>query len=46
MGWFEENPVALVVLIIVTVEVWSLVKSRVRSLVSRRQTTKTHNDSQ
>ena len=37
MGFFEENPAVIIVLIIVTVEVWSLVKRLVRSLISKSQ---------
>jgi hypothetical protein len=38
MGWFEENPIALIVLIIATVEVWTLVKRRVAQVVRGRRT--------
>ena len=33
MGWFEENPIALIGLIIVTVEAWAQVKRCVAQVV-------------
>jgi hypothetical protein len=36
MGFFETNPLALIVVIIVTVEGWSIVKNAIRSLVAWR----------
>jgi hypothetical protein len=38
MGWFEENPIALIVLIIVTVEVWAQAKRRVARVIRQRWT--------
>jgi hypothetical protein len=35
MGLFESNPLVLVVLVIVTVEAWSLVKRLAASLAAR-----------
>ena len=37
MGWFEENPIVFVVLIVVTVETWSFLKRRVVAALSSRR---------
>jgi hypothetical protein len=37
MGWFEENPLFLIGLIIVTVEVWSFVKQRILNAIKQRR---------
>ncbi len=35
MGWFEEYPWLLIPIIIVTMEVWSAIKTAVRRLAAR-----------
>jgi hypothetical protein len=37
VGWFEENPVFLVVFIVVTVEVWLFVRRRVAAAIRSRK---------
>jgi hypothetical protein len=37
MGWFEENPLALIGLIIVTVEAWTLVKRTIARVLRGRR---------
>jgi hypothetical protein len=36
MGFFESNPLVMIVVIILTVEGWSMLKKSIRGLIARR----------
>jgi len=41
MGYFEQNPWLAIVLIVVTVELWSALKGALRHALARRERTRT-----